>query len=262
MGYMIICLSLIKTQFGKFELEILSDQKIKRITSNINFNNIRKTIELKGFWGENTSGGSPNEISFNRNPKYLLTTDLLNINAFIEISSKEKYSIGIKIVEVLKDTFEIDLGKNKDSLNSFVFREEYNFLQIQLEMNKKYILIPFTYNSNQKGQFEIKIWSKDVFEINEIANKKYSSFFEFKWLIINENVAKKLAELFRNSSNKITFKSFYSIRLNFIAEGSVSFSCKQNLRFNANMIIFKINNKKEYEVISERENCLYNGISL
>ena len=258
---MIVCLNLNKSHLGKFELEILSDQKLKRITLNNNFSR-RKKIVINGLWADNSSGGCTGEITFNRNPKYEISTENHETNLFIELISKEKFSIGIAVFEIFKNNYDIDLSKIQCLIKNLSLKEEFNFIQHKLEKNKKYIIVPFTHKYNQRGQYEINIFSDVILEINEIQYKTHCQLLEFEWLKIDEKVSKRIALVLDGKfENRQIFNCYFSLKLNLMTEKSVYIACRHNHKFHAYFLILKIKNNNEYDIIFEIENCLSDGIS-
>jgi hypothetical protein len=136
---MILCINdkNFDNEYLKFELEIFSNHKIDNIQSNSTYNMKRKTFEIYGKWDLYNSGGGPNQITFLKNPQYILnvgkTTD-----SYIELYSHNSYLISLQIYDVCENRIIHDIR----------YDEEMTFLKIKLENNKKYILMPFTKNKN------------------------------------------------------------------------------------------------------------------
>ena len=145
---MILCINEknLENECLKFEFEIFSDKKIDSIQSNYSFNMKRKTFEVYGKWDLYNSGGGPQEITFFKNPQYIINVTK-STDSYIELYSHNSYSISLLIYDI----------NEKKLIENTIYEEEMTFVKIRLENNKKYVLIPFT-KFNNLVQFIKLVW--------------------------------------------------------------------------------------------------------
>lgn len=147
--------------FTGFELEINSDCRLRKVVSNFSFPSKRVKSELRGRWRETLSGGSPLENTFTNNPKYSIVSPYQNCNVSVELSTKEKFKVGLLLVRQ-------DLIQQPISLNGQVLLKEGSNSVIDiLSQGVIYTIIPFTEKPNQIGDYIITIHSNEVLEVKE-----------------------------------------------------------------------------------------------
>jgi hypothetical protein len=162
LGYLVVCLNLNKTYYCRFELEINSDQKLKKVVQNSGNNQKKLKYELKGKWTEATSGGPPEDFCFMKNPKYSFTTRSQLNSIKIEISIAEKYLVGI----IMEEAGSI---KNENKLKRvFSLKEQTNCVQANITSNLTYVLIPFTGKPKQLTAFTITIHADEDINLKEL----------------------------------------------------------------------------------------------
>lgn len=146
---MILCINMIRNESCKFKLEIQSNQKLNGIISNANYNLKKKNFDILGKWDKTNSGGSIHESTFYKNPQYELTADKYT-NSYIELCSIEGYEISFIIIfhDINSDS-EISKYLILEEFNNIKFSQEILYKRVHFEINKKYIIIPFTRYSNQ-----------------------------------------------------------------------------------------------------------------
>jgi hypothetical protein len=183
---MIVCVNPDKLLNSKFELEIYSSTRLSNVVSNSIFRHKKNNFNIYSKWTKFDCGGGFEEITFYRNPIYILSVNK-QTDTWIELISYDSYMISFLIIEcetcefndyfsIFENYFNYNSFKNIRSSHEY-FQEVYR-KKILLIPNKKYLLIPFTKFPNLLGSFDITISSDE-----EVSIKEYSQFNKINSLI-------------------------------------------------------------------------------
>lgn len=185
MGYLVLCLNLHQDWIGNFELEILSDGKIKTIRDTnkgvLKFNNEQRM--LGGF--VSGAGGHFNSSSFLFNPTYILTIDpfkdKIAEKIFMElILSDAEHPASIYLFNTNKTSL-FDMGSEEIQTPEFnpAFLYEVNSLFKRLKPGQ-YLVVPSTLNPLEFAtNFEFKFSSDERFRITKSTQELFDLRFAF-----------------------------------------------------------------------------------
>lgn len=187
--YLLLCLNYEKGYEGSYQLEIGSTSAFE-IKENSNLLELKGKKTLKGKWNEQNYGGCSSEISFYKNPIYELsfnnilndndkkkTKESQNIQCHIAIEcSNQSYPLGLYLFEChneekyIEDMTMINIIETTD-----VFLKEVNTISVNVQYDKKYIILACTHKSGQKGEFLLTVYSNlenEKIALREIPKKK------------------------------------------------------------------------------------------
>jgi len=252
----------VQTHYGKFELEINSDQMLKKMYSNEEFKKSKNNYDINGTWNESSSGGSPKHMSFIKNPIYLISSVSKKNRIIFELISKDNFYTGLALIEIKRDMIDQDLNKLLMNKN-IVIEEKENFLDLEFDGEKLYYLIPFTDKPFLMGRFEIKFFSDEGIEIKEYVLKNQYSYYENELKLFDENSLKNISSLFSNKIlKKANFNTYTLLNFNLNTSQQISLILKKKTRSPAKMSIIQIKEKRQYEILSEKEEDQSNEIKL
>jgi len=235
---------------------------IKNIYSNEEFKRAKNTYDISGTWNENSSGGPPQHLGFIKNPIYLISSITKKNRIIFELMSKDNYFTRLGLIEIKKDMIDQDLNKILMNKN-YAIDEKENFLDLEFEGEKIFYLIPYTDKPFLMGKWEIKIFSDEGIDIKECARKHNYLYYENQLKLLDENSLKNIFCLFSNKmQKKANFNSYILLNFTLTCSQQIIIMLKKNTRSHVKIIIIQIKEKKQYEILTEKDEDQINEIKL